>query len=167
MVSIGNRDVINVSDILRDVREIIDNLLSSPGAKAAGAFVISVLHWLYGDLGPVHAAMGALIIADWASGLWYAFMSRQISSAKSLRGVVKLGIYAGIFLVSAQVDRVQVIGPLLSGSLLSTMVITESISVLENLDKIARRKGIEMPLLRPLIQRLSQSAVEQIGRRSL
>lgn len=146
-----------MADIVRDVRDLIDNLLSSPGAKAAGAFFVSLFQWLYGDIGPVHAAMGALIVADWVSGLSYALMTRQLSSNKALRGVIKLGIYAGIFLVSAQVDRVQVIGPLLSGGLLSTMIITESVSVLENLDKIARHTGVDMPILRPLIERLSQS----------
>lgn len=154
-----------VSDILRDVREILENLLSSPGAKAAGAFLISIIHWLYGDLGPAHGTMGALILADWVSGLSYSVMARQLSSSKGLRGVIKLGLYAGIFLVSAQVDRVQVVGPLLSGSLLSAMIITESVSVLENLDKIARHTGVDMPILRPLIQLLRQSKEQQMGRR--
>lgn len=153
----NNRDVINVSDILRDVRELIDNLLSNPGAKAVGAFLLGIVHWLFGDLDLVHTAMAALILADWVSGLTYSFMTRQISSGKGLRGVIKLGIYAGIFLVSAQVDRVQILGPLLSGGLLGTMILTESVSVLENLDKIARHTGVDMPILRPLIERLSQS----------
>lgn len=154
-----------MADLLRDVRDLIDNLLGSPGAKTLGAFLIGALNWLYGDLGPVHAAIGALILADWVSGLSYSVMARELSSSKGLRGVIKLGIYAGIFLVSAQVDRVQVVGPLLSGGLLSTMILTESVSVLENLDQIARHTGIDMPVLRPLIERLSQSRTQEIGRR--
>lgn len=150
-----------MSDILRDVREIIDNLLGSPGAKTLGAFLIGALNWLYGDLGPVHAALGVLIVADWITGLSYSILTRQLSSSKGLRGVIKLGIYAGVLLVAAQVDRVQIIGPVLSGWLLSAMVITESISVLENLDCIARHTGIDMPLLRPLIELLSERQTRQ------
>ncbi len=156
-----------MSDILRDVREIIENLLSSPVAKTIGAFLITMFQWLYGDVGPAHASMGALIVADWITGLSYSVMTRQLNSTKGLRGVIKLGIYSGILLVSAQVDRVQVIGRLLSGWLLSTIIITESISVLENLDRIALHTGVEMPLLRPLIQLLNQRKSQEIGRRSL
>jgi len=153
-----------VSDILRDVRDLIDNLLGSPGVKTLGAFLIGALNWLYGDLEPVHAALGVLIVADWITGLSYSILTRQISSSKGLRGVIKLGIYAGVLLVAAQVDRVQIIGPVLSGWLLSAMVITESISVLENLDRIARHTGIDMPLLRPLIELLSERRIRhEIG----
>lgn len=161
--SAQKRDVINVAEILRDVRELIDKMMSSPGAKSTGAFTLAVLHWLYGDLNPIHLAMAALILADWATGLTYALMLPGFNSGKALRGVIKLGMYAVLFVVSAQVDRVQVIGPLLSGGLLSTMIFTEAVSVLENLDKIARHAGVDMPILRPLIERLSQNRDAEDG----
>lgn len=146
-----------MGEILHDLKELISRLFESPTVTAIGSVLLGLLHQLFGEtFRPVHSAVLILILADWAFGLSHAVMARELSSNKSLGGVLELTLYGGIFIVGAQLEKVQLIGPFLNGSLAGVMVITEAVSVLENIDKLARLKGVELDWLESVIELLEQ-----------
>lgn len=150
--------------MLIDVRDLVFKLFESPLAKAAGAIAIGLAQHLFGPhLLPVHTAIIILIACDWIFGFTYAIWRREVSSPKSMRGVLKLTLYGGVFIVSAQLAKIDIVGPLLGGSLAGVVVVTEAVSVLENIDRLARWKRIDLPFLQPMIRFLKQKQVAYIG----
>ena len=157
----------SMADIWQDIRGLVTNLFDSPTWKSIGVLLLGLVHQLFGKtFTPIHSAVITLVALDWIAGLSYAVMSRQVSSSKSLRGVVKLTIYGVVFVVGAQLDKIQVVGSFLNGSLAGVIVLTEAVSVLENTDKIARYRGIDLPWLEPVIQILRQSGDAKLARQS-
>jgi len=154
-----------VQEILIDIKDLVVKLFDSPASKIVGAFLIGIVQHLFGPhLLPVHTAIIILIACDWIFGLAYAVCRREVSSEKSMRGVLKLTLYGGVFIVSAQLAKVDIVGPLLGGGLAGVVVVTEAVSVLENIDRLAQWKRIDLPFLQPLVRFLKQRQAEYIQR---
>lgn len=149
---------------LQVFREFFEKLIDNPVIKIPAGFFLYVLRFLFGPVfRAAYGAVAVLFIVDFATGYGYAWMNPEISpsSRKMFHGLIKLLIYAGLLFVGHQVSVVQ-FGALLQSTFEMMIVLTEAKSVLENLQKIAKFKNVEIPLLDMLIA-LVQGKIDKGG----
>jgi phage-related holin len=151
-----------MDELSRHVQELFAKLLHSPGWKVAGAFCLA----LFGAYRPAVLGIFILFIADWCLGLLYAFLTRSLSSDRSLRGVIKLLIYSGILLAGAQLSKATVAGLPLGTALASLIdglvLLTEGVSVFEKLEQLANFFKVDIPWLRGMIRYLKQARDREV-----
>lgn len=149
---------------LQVFKDFVEKLLDNPVIKIPAGFFLYVLRFLFGSVfRAAYGAVAVLFIADFVTGYSYAWMNPEISpdSRKMFHGLIKLLIYAGLLFVGHQVSVVQ-FGALLQSTFEMMIVLTEAKSVLENLQKIAKFKNVEIPLLDMLIA-LVQGKIDKGG----
>lgn len=138
---------------LQVFREFFEKILDNPVIKILAGFFLWVLRFLFGPVfRPAYGAVAMLFIGDTITGYSYARMNPEITpnSRKMFHGLIKLLIYAGLLFIGNQVSVVR-FGSLLQSTIEMMIVITEGISILENIKKIANLKGLDIPFLNILI----------------
>lgn len=141
--------------IVESVAESTSKLISSPGWKVLGAFLMTATHALLGGWSPLLLAVVILIVLDFATGFALGAIRHCLSSARLVRGLVKIVLYMIALIVAHQL-RVAVpgFGEVLAGFLTSYIVLTESVSILENVGHIAGHYEIQLPWLDVVTTRL-------------
>jgi len=142
-------------DIFEYIRETVEHLIELPYTKMFfGGFMVC-LQFLFGEMRPAVSAIVVLFCLDFITGFAYAIMKHDVSSERLLRGAVKLLIYGNLLIISHQLTFS---GTLLSVSILVTSIIegyillTESISITENLNRVALHYKIDLPFLTYIIK---------------
>lgn len=130
----------------------------------AGA-ILTAAQFLCGDMRPALSAILVLAGMDFLTGFAYAVMKREVSSSRLLRGGLKLAIYGNLLVLGHQfaVSELVGIGVAVSGLIDGYLMLTEAVSVVENLDRIACHNGIDLPFLRVLLRHLRQHT-DKLGR---
>jgi len=150
---------------LQTFKEFLEKILDNPAIKVSAGFLLWVLQFLFGPVfRAAYGTVAILFIADFITGYSYAWMNPEITpeSRKMFRGLIKLLIYAGLLFIGYQVSTVQ-FGTLLQSTIEMMIVFTEAKSVLENLQKIAKFKGVEIPFLDTLLI-LVQGKIDKGGK---
>lgn len=138
---------------LQVFKDFFEKLIDNPAIKIPAGFILWVLRFLFGPVfRAAYGAVAILFIVDFVTGYGYAWMDPEISpsSRKMFHGLIKLLIYAGLLFVGYQVSVVQ-FGALFQSTIEMMIVLTEAKSVLENLQKIAKLKGVDIPFLEALV----------------
>ena len=134
-------------------KEFLQKIVESPTIKVLAGFFLWFLRLMYGPVfRPAYGAVAMLFIGDTITGYSYARMNPEITpnSRKMFHGLIKILIYAGLLFIGNQVSVVR-FGSLLQSTVEMMIVITEGISILENIKKIANLKGLDIPFLNILI----------------
>lgn len=130
---------------------------SAPLKVAAGMVAFS--GWL--TTPGVNQAAVILLIADWATGTFKGWITHQMNSDAGVRGAIKSLIYLGLLAVGHQVAAA---GPIVAEAAqwaAIAVILTEAISVLENLDAIATSYRVDLPILRQTlsVMRMKQTQI--------
>lgn len=116
-----------------------------------GAIVGAGLSTALGGIDQQITALASLVIADYATGIYAAWKNGTISSRVGYKGMFKkLGIFAAIALANC-IDSAGGIH-ILRSALLFGFAVVESISLLENIDRIGYGDFIPAILRSKLIQ---------------
>lgn len=124
-----------------------------PAVKLTAGIFIWVAKLLFGPVfRPVYAAVICLWLCDTMTGYYYARTNPDIKpeSRRMYHGLVKLAIYLFLLLLGYQCSLVEVT-QFIQTVTESFVILTESYSILENLDKIAKLKQIEIPFLNRIL----------------
>lgn len=126
----------------------IGRLTDYPAMKIVAGFIIWLVSAMYGDYRAAYGAVIALVIADWVTGLWFAWAdpSSKIQSSRLKSGAVKLLIY-GILLLLGHLCSLVELAAFAQALIEGYIFMTEGISVLENLDKIFKLYKWDFPIL--------------------
>lgn len=151
------------SNELQVFKDFFEKLIDNPVIKIPAGFFLYTFRFLFGPVRAAYGAVAILFIADFITGYAHAWMNPEISpsSQKMFHGLIKLLIYAGLLFVGYQVSVVQ-FGALLQSTIEMMIVLTEAKSVLENLQKIAKLKGVDIPFLDALVT-LVQGKIDKGG----
>lgn len=120
--------------VWEDLAERLANLLeTSLFLKLLGGFLL----WALGPWREGYGVLLALVVLDTLTGVWAARQEgRSIRSAvMKVRGLSKLFLYFTVLLLGGLVDRALGLGVLAFA--LGFLVVTEALSVVENLGRIA------------------------------
>lgn len=138
-------------------KEIIIHFLKRftefPAVKLTAGIFLWVAKLLFGPVfRPVYAAVICLWLCDTITGYYYARTNPDLKpeSRKMYHGLVKLAIYLFLLLLGYQCSLVE-ITQFIQTIIESFVILTESYSILENLDKIAKLKNVDIPFLNRLI----------------
>lgn len=135
---------------------VLQRLAEWPVWKAIAGAVIATLHFLIGDVTPALRAILVLVALDWLTGFSYALIRREVSSHRLFRGSVKLAIYLILIILGHQcaMSGIPVAGMGVAGLIEGYLLLTEAVSVAENLDRIALHYDITLPFLQHLLKYL-------------
>jgi phage-related holin len=108
--------------------------------------------YLMGDLSQgILAIIAILLVMDLLSGMFWGAISKTIWSKKSLGGVIKFGIYLFLLVLIRQlVIGCQHLGigiVIIESTAYGLIMITEGISIMENLFKIKSYYELDIPIL--------------------
>ena len=132
----------------------IRRLVNFPAVKILTGIFIWLLKILFGSvLRPAYGAVIILWMVDTATGFYHARVNPKIkpSSKRMRRGLVKLGLYLFLLVLGHQCSLVEMTA-CIQAIIESFIILTESYSVMENLEKIARLKGVEITWLERLMK---------------
>lgn len=144
-------------DEVRDsLVRVLQRLIELPLWKAIAGTLVAALHFLVGDVTPALRAILVLVALDWISGFSNALVRREVSSKRLFRGAVKLAIYLSLIILGHQfaVSGIPGVGVTVAGLVEGYLLLTEAVSVAENLDLIAAHYDIALPLLQHLLKYL-------------
>lgn len=131
------------------VIHFFQRLYEFPVIKVVAGIFLWVLQALYGTVfRPAYGIVMLLWIADTATGYYHARANPAIKpeSRRMYHGLVKLAIYYGLLFLGHQFSYFS--ATVFIQSVIETAIIlTEGYSVLENLQKIAVLKGVNIPFL--------------------
>jgi phage-related holin len=144
-----------LDELTSHIQELILKLFHSPWWKVAGALLLSLTQALFGNYRPAILGIAILYALDWALGLGFAINQHEVESKRLLRGAVKAIIYGNLLIIGAQVGKT-ILGGWLLGVIDSYIILTESVSILENLDKWAHLYGMDLPFLDRMVLYLRQ-----------
>ncbi len=139
-----------------------------PAWKILAGIFVGIIQVLFGaDLRPVYVAVGILWLTDTATGYYYARANPEIKpeSRRMYHGLVKLSIYSILLIIGYQCSKT---GGLIvvQGMIESFIILTESYSVLENIQKICVLHNINFPILDQVMQiiqgRLNTNPVQSL-----
>lgn len=124
-----------------------------PVVKVITGFFLGLLRILFGTFRPVYAAVILLWLLDTATGYYYARANPVIKpeSRKMFHGLVKLLIYLVLLSIGYQCGLIGLLA-VVQGMIESFIVLTESYSVLENIQKICGLHHIKFPILDQVMQ---------------
>ncbi len=117
-----------------NIKIVIDKVLAYKFSKLIGGVTLCLYNWLFEDP-QIFAAVYILIIFDTISGFSVACKSKTVTSRDFFRSIIKGFVYFIMIITGRIVDKVV---PLTFASTIieSFLVITEGLSILENLNKL-------------------------------
>lgn len=124
-------------------------LWTNPAVKLIVGFFLGLIRILFGGtFRPVYGTVALLWLTDTATGYYYARANPAIKpeSRRMYHGLVKLLIYMCLLSIGYQCQTVGVLA-VVQGMIESFIVLTESYSVLENIQKICALHSIKFPIL--------------------
>lgn len=74
-----------------------------------------------------------IYIADMVCGVLRALKLKQFSSKQFIKGIFKAFVYAILIVIGVSLDKVLHTGSLITGMTFAFIIITDSISIIENL----------------------------------
>lgn len=124
-----------------------------PVVKLIAGIFFGLLRILFGTFRPVYGAVILLWLADTATGFYYARANPAMKpeSRRMYHGLVKLLIYLCLLSVGYQCGTVGLLA-VVQGMIESFIVLTESYSVLENVQKICTLHNIDFPVLNQIMK---------------
>lgn len=117
------------------IEAIIRKIVFLFPAKSVSTAVMSFLCWSFDCNFIIIGTLFIMIIMDAITGVSVAVKNKETSSRGFFRTGVKLGVYFTLILVSRMVDK-HVAIPFASVIMDSFLVLTESLSILENIGKL-------------------------------
>lgn len=160
------RMVIGLNDLEVFVH-FFKRLGAHPAVKVIFGFFLGLIRLLFGAFRPVYGAVMLLWLFDTATGFYYARANPAMKpeSRKMYHGLVKLLIYICLLSVGYQCGTVGLLA-VVQGMIESFVVLTESYSNLENVQKICQLHNINFPILAQVMQviqgRLSQNQISSL-----
>lgn len=141
----------------------IQRLTEYPVWKTIAGIFIWLISNCYGDFRPAYGAVVAIAVIDWITGLYFAWVDpdTKIESSKLKSGAVKLAIY-GVLLSIGHLCSLVKIAAVAQSIIEGYIIITESLSVLENIQKISVLHNLQIPLLENLMMIL-QGKLKEFG----
>ncbi len=128
---------------------ILQRLAEFPGAKVAAGLGLWLLKLLFGPVfRPAYSAVILLWLADFATGFYHARANPAVrpDSRRLYHGLVKLGIYLFLLVLGYLCSQTE-LTVFVRTVIESFIILTESYSILENLQKICALKRLSVPLL--------------------
>lgn len=126
---------------LEGLRNVVLKLADHLGIKIFVAYIFLALSWTFDGKVEVIFALLTLFIIDAITGTLVALKQKSFSSRGVFRTPVKFFVYFLMLIVSRMADKALPV-PVLSPVMDSFLVITESVSILENIYKL----GFPVPL---------------------
>ena len=122
-----------MSEVWADLVERWGRVLESLPVKLAGGFLL----WAFGPWQEAYGVLIALVALDTITGVWAAFKEgRSVrSSVMKTKSLGKLGLYFAALLLAALVDKALHLGAV--NLTLGLLIVTEALSVVENLRRIS------------------------------
>ncbi len=114
------------------------------------ALLGAALAWLIGGFDELFKILIVFAIIDYASGLTAAWLNKEVSSSRGLRGIAKKTFLLALVVVAAKIDYMMAGNGFLRNSIIYALICNEGISILENCGRI----GIPIP--RPLFSALDK-----------
>jgi len=144
-------------------KHFFEKLTEYPVVKLIAGFAIWLVSVLFGDFRPAYGAVVALVVFDWVTGLYYAWASptHKIESCRMKKGAVKLLLY-GALLAIGHLCSLAEMAKFAQALIEGYIMLTEAISVLENIHKITALHQVEIPLLNKLMGVIS-GRMENMG----
>ncbi len=118
------------------------------------ALVGAALAWLIGGFDELFKILVLFAIIDYISGLTAAWMNKEVSSSRGLRGIAKKVFLLALVVVADKVDYMMVGNDFLRNTIIYALICNEGISILENCGRI----GIPIPS--PLFSALNKLNAE-------
>ncbi len=124
-----------------------------PVLKTIIAVGLGVGQMLFGPWKEVYLAIFLLWLADWFLGTLCAWLDTkdQVKSRRWFHSGIKAFLYGGLLFLSYQV-RLVIAGEIIGSGLCSIIIITETLSVLENLQRIGKLFGVDLPIITQIIK---------------
>jgi toxin secretion/phage lysis holin len=128
-----------------EIVELLEKVFYAPGVKAALGLVVAAFFWVFPEnqFNSIFA-LYLLIFVDTLTGLNKAWVKSSLSSGKFFRVAIKSVLYMALLVTASMLDKV--VGFTFELSLpvmLMFLVITEAISILENISEA----GWPVPLI--------------------
>lgn len=97
--------------------------------------------WLVGGFDELFKILIVFAIIDYGSGLTAAWMNKEVSSSRGLRGMAKKMFLLSLVVVADKIDWVLGANDFLRNTIIYGLMVNETISILEN----CGRMGIPIP----------------------
>lgn len=141
-------------DIVEAATRSVDRLFDGGLYKLATAGSVSVLSTVTAWAMTPSLLQSAILLLtiDWITGTWKGFALKRVNSDAGVRGVVKSFLYLGILGMSMNLAAASSLFQWLDDLVAVMVILTEAISVLENLDELAHVYRVEAPLISQLLE---------------
>jgi hypothetical protein len=149
---------------LEIIKHYIAQLWQHPVWKLITGFLIAVIKLMYGPvLRPAYGIVIILWLTDTATGYYYVWRNPAIvpESRRMYHGLVKLCLYYFLLFLGYQCGQI-VLTAFLQGIIEGAILLTEGYSILENIERTAALKGIEIPIVKA-IMKLMKGKIADLG----
>lgn len=109
--------------------------------KATLAAIVAALTWLFGGWDMLLTVVLVMVVADYATGLIAAIITKSVNSEVGWRGILKKVLILGVVVIAAQLDKVVGGGDTVRSVACIFYIGNEGISITENLG----RAGVPLP----------------------
>lgn len=143
-------------------------LFDAPWLKATAGAVLAAVRLCFGStVRPAYTAILILWCADWATGTIRAWLDPgdTVKSRRWYHALIKLWLYLTLMLVGYQVGRIEVlfVGAALQSLIEGALVATEGLSVCENIDRLGKLAGIDLPIVAQVVTFLRGRQSPKLG----
>jgi hypothetical protein len=149
---------------LEIIKHYIAQLWQHPVWKLITGFLIAVIKLMYGPvLRPAYGIVIILWLTDTATGYYYVWRNPAIvpESRRMYHGLVKLCLYYFLLFLGYQCGQI-VLTAFLQGIIEGAILLTEGYSILENIERTAALKGVEIPIVKA-IMKLMKGKIADLG----
>jgi hypothetical protein len=149
---------------LEIIKHYLVQLFQHPVWKLSTGFLIAVIKLMYGPvLRPAYGIVIILWLTDTATGYYYVWRNPAIvpESRRMYHGLVKLCLYYFLLFFGYQCGQI-VLTAFLQGIIEGAILLTEGYSILENIERTAALKGVEIPIVKA-IMKLMKGKMADLG----
>lgn len=148
---------------LEVIQHHFEKLFEAPTWKILAGFFLSIIKLMYGPvIRPAYGVVILLWLVDTGTGYYHAWANPAVvpESRRLYHGLVKLAVYYFLLFLGYQCSQI-VLTAFLQGMIEGAILLTESYSVLENVEKIIALKGVNVPLLKSVMGKLKGKLEEK------